>query len=265
MFLEAAEVDVKLVEWCKERAEGCSCCHLSKSIDILGEALATITKLAVGTGDVGVGVIDVTGEEHTGVDLAPVTTHLLAVFTASVEVGDLISAKHVVHVLGELSLQRGHHGELLADEDLGEQVVSTGEDHRLFLEVLDVGTLGEELRHVADLVAGLAGEHLAGAGEDGGADEDGHVGEVLNELLHQREVLGAVVFGGDMDLQESDVDVAQVIVVALGRVADEQFTLRVVVFQPVFQGSADEATSNNSNVNHLFVNIFKLKLAIISG
>ena len=32
-----------------------------------------------------------------------------------------------------------------------------------------------------------------------------------------------------MNLQESDVDVAKVIVIALVRVADEQFALRVVV------------------------------------
>ena len=250
MFLESAEVDVKLVEWCEEGAEGCASCHLSKGIDILGEALAAVAELTVGTGDVGVGVVDIARQQHAGMHLAPVTTHLLAILTTGIEVGDFVGTEDVMHVLGELGLQRCHDGEFLADEYLGEQVVSTGEDHRLLLEVLDMGALGEELWHVADLVACLAGEHLAGAGEDGGADEDGHIGEVLDELLHQREVLRAVVLGRDMNLQESDVDVAQVIVHTLGRVADKDFALWVVVFQPVFQGSADEATSDNSNVNH---------------
>ena len=250
MFLKTTEVDVELVERCQKGAEGCTLGHLSKSVDILGEALATITELAVGTGDIGVGVVDVAGEEHTGVDLAPVATHLLAVLTAGVEIGDLIRTEHIMHILGQLGLKRSHHRELLADEDLGEEVVGTSEDHGLFLEVLDMGALGEELGHVAYLVACLAGEHLAGAGEDGGADEDGDVGEVLNELLHQREILRAVVLGGYMDLQESDVDIAQVIIHTLGRVADKDFTFRVVVFQPVFQGSTYEATTDNSNVNH---------------
>ena len=250
MLLYPTEMDIQLVKVLQEGSKRCTLRHLGKGIDILGEALATVAELTIGTGDVGVGVIDVTGEEHTGVDLAPVTTHLFAILAASVEVGDFVGTKDIVHILGEFCLQRGHDGELLADKDLSEQVVSTGEDHSLLLEVLDMGALGEEFWHVAYLVACLAGEHLAGAGEDGGADEDGDVGEVLNKLLHQREVLRAVVLGGDMDLQEGDVDVAQVIVHTLGRVADKDFALRVVVFQPVFQGSTYEAASDNSNVNH---------------
>ena len=42
------------------------------------------------------GVVDVAGEEHTGMHLAPVTTHLLAVFTACVEIGNLIGTEHIV-------------------------------------------------------------------------------------------------------------------------------------------------------------------------
>ena len=87
------------------------------------------------------------------------------------------------------------------------------------------------------------------------AHEHGHIGQVGDEFPHQREVLRAVVLGRHVDLQERDIDIAQVIVVALVRVADEQFALRVVMFLTVFQGSAHQATSNNSNVNHLFVNI----------
>ena len=114
---------------------------------------------------------------------------------------------------------------------------------------------GMEFVHITHLMAGLAREHLAGAGQDGGAHEDGHIGQVGNEFLHQRKVLGAIVLGRHVDLQERDINITQVIVVTLVRVADEQFALRVVVFQLIFQGSTHEATSNNSNVNHLFVNI----------
>ena len=224
--------------------------HLGKGIHILGEALATITVLAVRSGDIGVGVVNVAGEEDAGVYLAPVSPHLLAVLAAGVEISDLISTKHVVHILGQLGLKRGHHHELLAHEDLGKQFVCAGEDHGLFLEVLYMGALGQELGHIAYLMAGLLGETVAGAGQNGGAHEHGHVGEILDKFGHQSEVLRAVVLGGDMNLQKSNIDIAQVVVVTLWRVADENFTLRVVMFQPIFKGSTYEATSDNSNINH---------------
>jgi len=53
-------------------------------------------------------------------------------------------------------------------------------------------------------MAGLAGEHLDSDGQDGGAHEHGHIGQVGDELLHQCEVLRAVVFGRHVDLQERD-------------------------------------------------------------
>lgn len=62
VFFKSAEVDVEFVERSKEGAEGGACGHLGKGVDVLGEALAAVTELAVGTGDVGVGVVDVTGE-----------------------------------------------------------------------------------------------------------------------------------------------------------------------------------------------------------
>ena len=188
-------------------------------------------------------------------DLAPVAAHLLAVLTAGVEIGDLAGSEHVVHILGQLGLQRSHHGELLSNKNLGEQVVSSCEHHSLLLEVLNMCTLGEELGHVAYLVTGLAREHITGAGQDGGAHEHGYIGQVGDELLHQRQVLRTIVLGWHVDLQERDIDIAQVIVVTLLRVADEKFALRVVMLQSIFQGSAHEAASDNSNVNHLFVNI----------
>ena len=221
MLLYSAEVNVEFMQVLQEGAEGGALGHLGKGIDILGEALATIAELTIGTGDIGVGVVDIAREEHAGMDLAPVTAHLLAVLAAGIEIGDLIGTEDVVHILRELCLQRGHDGELLADEDLGEQVVGSGEDHGLLLEVLDMGALGEELRHIADLMACLPGEHIAGARQDGGAHEDGDIGQFADQLLHEGEVLGAVVLGGDVDLQEGDIDIAQVVVIALGGVADK--------------------------------------------
>ena len=41
--------------------------------------------------------------------------------------------------------------------------MGSGEDHGLLLEVFDMGALGEELGHVAHLVAGFAREAVAGA------------------------------------------------------------------------------------------------------
>ena len=103
------------------------------------------------------------------------SSHLLAVLTASVEVGYFVGSEDIVHVLGELGFEGSHDGELLAHEDAGEEVLCSGEDHGLLLEVLDVGTLGEELWHVVYAMAGFLGEEVAGAREDGGAHEDGYV------------------------------------------------------------------------------------------
>jgi len=212
---------IQFVQVLQEGAKGRALGHLGEGVDVLGEALATVAELAVGAGDVGVGVVNVAGEEDAGMHLAPVGSHLLAVLTAGVEVGHLVGSEHIVHILGQLSLQRSHHGEFLTNEDLGEQFLCSSEHHSLLAEVLEEGALREELGHIAHLMAGLTREHLAGAGQDGGAHEHGHIGQVGDELLHQREVLRSVVFGRHGDLQERDIDIAQVIVVALVRVADE--------------------------------------------
>ena len=250
MLLHPAEMDIELVEVLQEDAEGGAFGYLGEGVDILGEALAAVAVFAVGAGHVGVRVVDVARKEDAGVYLAPVGPHLFAEFTAGVEVGDLVGAEHIVHILGELGFQRGHHGELLADENLGEQLMGAREHHGLLLEILDMRALGEELGHIVNLVPGLAGEHFAGARQDGGAHEYGHVGQLADELLHEGQILRAVVLGGDVDLQEGDVDRAQVVVIPLGRVADEKFTIRIVVFQPVFEGSAHEAAADNADVDH---------------
>ena len=53
-----------------------------------------------------------------------------------------------------------------------------------------------------------------------------------------------------MNLQERDINFFHVIVVTFSRVADEQFKLWTIVLQPILQGSAYEATSDGSNVDH---------------
>ena len=190
MLFYPTEMHVKLMERRQQRAERRALGHLGEGVHVLGEALAAVAVLAIGTRHVGVRVVDIAREQHARVHLAPVGTHhlapvgthLLAVLAAGVEISHLISTKHIVHVLGELGLQGGHHGELLAHEDLGKQLVCPGEHHGLLLEVLDEGALGEELRHITHLVARLAREHLAGARQDGGADKHGHIGEVTDQL-----------------------------------------------------------------------------------
>ena len=175
MLLNSTEMHIQLVQWLKESAKRSGSGHLGEGVDILREALATIAELAVRTGDIGVGVVDVAGEEHAGVYLAPVASHLLAVFTAGIEVGDLVGSEDVVHVLGELGFEGSHDGELLAHEDLGEEVLRSSEGHGLLLEVLNVGALGEELGHVVYAMACFLAEQVAGAREDGGAHEDRYV------------------------------------------------------------------------------------------
>ena len=54
MFLDAAEVDIELVEGCEEGAEGCALSHLGEGVDILGEALAAVAELAIRSGYIGV-------------------------------------------------------------------------------------------------------------------------------------------------------------------------------------------------------------------
>ena len=47
----------------QQGSKGCACGHFGKCIDIITEVLSTIAELAVRTGNVGVGVVDVAGEE----------------------------------------------------------------------------------------------------------------------------------------------------------------------------------------------------------
>ena len=178
MLFHSAEMNVQLMEMLQEHSKRCALGHLGKGIHVLGEALAAIAVFTIGTRNVCVGIIDITRKKNSSMHLAPVGTHLLIVFSAGIEVSNLIGTKHIVHVLGQLGLQRCHHGELLADENLGEQIVRTSEHHRLFLEVLDMGAFGKELWHLAHLVASLFGKAIAGTRENSGSDKDRNIRKV---------------------------------------------------------------------------------------
>ena len=155
MFFNSSKVNVQLMQVFKQGTQRRTFGHLGEGVHILGEALAAVAVLTIRTGNVGVRVVDVARKQYAGMHLAPVGSHLLAVFAAGVEVGHLVGAKHVVHILGELGLEGGHHRELLSHEYLGEQLVRAREYHSLFLKVLDMRALGEKLGHVAHLVASL--------------------------------------------------------------------------------------------------------------
>ena len=104
VLLNATEMHIQLMQMFQQGAQGRALGHLGKGIDILGEALAAIAVLAVGTGDVGVRVVDVAGQQHAGVHLAPIGSHLLTILAAGVEVGDFIGTKDIMHILGQLCL-----------------------------------------------------------------------------------------------------------------------------------------------------------------
>ena len=264
MLLHPTEMNVEFVEVLKQGAKRRSLCHFGKGVHILGETLATVAELAIGTWNVGVGVVDVTRKENACMHLAPVGSHLLAILTTSVEVGDFIGAKHIVHIFGKLSLEGCHHRELLAHEYLGEQLVRAREHHGLLLEVLDMCALGEELGHVAHLVTSLARKAVAGAGKNSSTDKDGHIRKLFDQFRHQSQVLRAIIFCWHMNLKECNIHIAQVIIISLRRIADEKFAFRVVVFQPIFKGSTHEAASDNSNVNH-FDLYFKIKQFVLTA
>ena len=252
MFLESAEMNVKFVEMLQKCSKRRSFGHLCKSVDILGKTLAAIAELSVRTRNICVSVVDIAGKKDSRMHITPVSTHLLTIFATSVEIGYLVGSEHIVHILGKLGLKRGHNGELFAHKNFGEQLLCAGENHCLLFEVLDMRALGKKFRHIVYLMASLTTEHLAGAGENGGADKNRHIGEFGDELLHQCQILRTIIFGGHMYLQKSNVNIAQIVVVSFWRIADKKFALGVVVLQPILQGSAYEAASNNSNVNHNF-------------
>lgn len=59
MLLKSTEMYIQLMKMFNESAERCALGHHGEGVDILREALTTIAELAVRTGDIGVGVVDV--------------------------------------------------------------------------------------------------------------------------------------------------------------------------------------------------------------
>lgn len=218
MLLESTEMNIELMEWLKEPAERSACGHLGEGIDILREALATIAELAVRARHDSVHLVDVAGEQAAAVHRRPARTHLLAIFAHGIEIGDLVGAEDVVRVLRDFRLQRRHHRKLLSDEDLGQQLNGAGKHHRLLLEVLDMGSFGQELRHVANLMSRLFRKQIRSTGKNGCPNEDRNIRKLADQLLHQRQVLRAVIFGAHVDLYKRNVNVGEVIVHPLRRV-----------------------------------------------
>ena len=83
-FLHSPEMHIQLMEMLQQRSEWRALGHLGEGIHVLGETLAAIAELAIGTRHVGVRVVDITRKQHARVYLAPVGTHLLAVLAAGV-------------------------------------------------------------------------------------------------------------------------------------------------------------------------------------
>ena len=159
----------------------------------------------------------------------PVSSHLLAILSAGIEVSHFISTKHIVHIFGQLSLQRSHNGEFLANEYLGKQFVSTCEYHSLFLEVLNMCAFGQELRHIMHLVTRFLRKTVTCSRKNSSTDKHGYIRELCDKFLHQCQILRTIIFGRHVDLQKSNINITQIIIITLWRVADEQFTLWVVV------------------------------------
>lgn len=59
MLLKSTEVHIQFMEMLQKRSKGSACSHLGKSIHVLREALATITKLSIRTRDISMRVINI--------------------------------------------------------------------------------------------------------------------------------------------------------------------------------------------------------------
>ncbi len=105
MLLHPTEMHIQFVQVLQQGSQGCALGHLGKGVDILGEALATVAVLAVGTWNIGVGVIDVTRETTVLLilcnrDLQRMQPHLLCPL--------ILSNLNMCHLLPELPHQRFH-------------------------------------------------------------------------------------------------------------------------------------------------------------
>ena len=116
--------------------------------------------------------------------LSPVSAHLLTVFTASIEIGYLVSAKNIVHILGQFCLQGGHNSELLTNKYLSKKFMGSCEYHCLLFEVFDMCSFGQKLRHITNLMSSFPGKHITGARQNGCSDKNRHIRKICYQLFH---------------------------------------------------------------------------------
>ena len=60
MLLLSPEMHIQLMQMFQQGSEGGALGHLGEGVDVLGEALATITELTIRSRDIGVSVVDIT-------------------------------------------------------------------------------------------------------------------------------------------------------------------------------------------------------------
>lgn len=232
MLLKPTKPDIQFMERSNEFPKGKSLGEGGEGVDVLGEAFTTVAIFAVGAWDLSMHLVDVPREENTGVDGFVVTAVAAAVVGHGIEIGHLERAEDVVGILCDFGLERGHAAEFLADKNLTEQIDFARKNHRLGLEVLDVGALRQKLRHEIDLVARFFGEALGSTRKDGRADEDRHVGEIFDKLGHQGEILGPVILRRNMKGDKDDIGRRQIVIHSLGRIADQHLHVGIVFLQP---------------------------------
>ena len=237
----------------EEPAERSPLRQLREGIDVLREALAAIAELAVRPRHVGVHAVDVARKQAARMDVLEIGALLLAVVVNGVPVRHLVRAEDIVRILRDLRLQRGHAREAFALENLRQKVDFAAEDHRLVAEVLVGGPFRQELRHEVDAASGRFREAFACAGQDRGADEDGDIRQLLDEIRHQGQVLRAVVIRLQVDLQEDDVRRGQIVVHPLGRIAHQHLDGGIVLLEPALQRSADKPASDNPDLDLILV------------
>ena len=78
---------IQLMQMFQQCSERSSFRHLGESVDILGEALATIAILAIEARNIGVGVVDVARKQNTRMHFAPVSTKTISVVGCILNIG----------------------------------------------------------------------------------------------------------------------------------------------------------------------------------
>ena len=116
MLLKSTEMNVQFMQMFKERSKRSACCHLGERIHVLREALATISKLAIRTGNVCMRVVDITGEQNAIMDIGPIDVHVLAVVVYGIEVSNLVGTENIVAIFRDFRFERRHYGKFASLE-----------------------------------------------------------------------------------------------------------------------------------------------------